>query len=196
MTIEERLEELERKVTRAQFVNRMLVILSIVVVLAIWFFTSCSLTAKKIVLDEIRAKQFIVVDKNGKIRAKLCMLNDSPSLYLTDENGKKRFELNVFDIVGPSLSLCDKKEKARIFMGVGDDNSMTCLRLIDENRNDRLSLTLLNAEPSLELRDENHKTRTVLGVTQTSSKDGITTTYSESSLHLFNPDGFVVWQAP
>ena len=142
MSIEERLEKLDLKLARIQFINRLLVILGIGVFLALWFFSSGTPTAQEKVMDEVIAKRFVLIDENGKTRALLHAVNDvtslqllsvnsysltglvlfkeGPRLVMHDENGKPRAGLSVSKD-GPLLLLNDKAGKNRIRMGVNLD---------------------------------------------------------------------------
>jgi hypothetical protein len=69
------------------------------------------------------------------------------------------------------------------------------LNLLDENGKPRAGLGVSKDGPTLILIDENGKGRATVGVTQTTTPDGRTTTYPESSLLLFGSDGKIIWQA-
>ena len=108
MTVEERLEKLEQKLSHAQIVNRVLIVAGIGILLVMWLFASGASTAQNIVHDEILAKKFVVVD----------------------ENGMPCIGLGASDI-GRVLGLFDENGKPRILMSAANDGSM--LALIDEN---------------------------------------------------------------
>ena len=108
MTIEERLDKLEQKLARAQFINRLLAVLGIGVLLMMWLFASGTPTAQEKVLDEVKVQQFIVVHDNGNNRAILAATELGPGLALADKNGTLRAGLTVSDD-GPILSLFDQE---------------------------------------------------------------------------------------
>jgi hypothetical protein len=53
-----------------------------------------------------------------------------------------------------------------------------------------------NDGPKLGVADAAGNTRAVLGATQTVTPDGRTIGHPESSLHLFDAKGNVIWSAP
>lgn len=81
MTTEQRLENIEKELARAKRLNRLLLAVVLLAVVAM----SAGISRRE---DVVRAKGFIVVDENGKIRATLVMLREGPLLGLFDENGK------------------------------------------------------------------------------------------------------------
>ena len=111
MTTEERLEKLERKLSRIQAINRLLTVLGIGVVLVIWFFASGTPIAQENgVYHEIHAKAFVLKDDNGLNRAILTMSGDCPVLYMFDEIGTALVELSACENT-PYLGLFDKNVK-------------------------------------------------------------------------------------
>jgi hypothetical protein len=176
MTIEERLEKLERELSRAKFRNRWLLAgvgLAVGIGLVAWAFgpTAALAQSTRAALTEVRANSFILEDENGKVRAMLITTKDGPRLSLLDENGKPRAGLGVSKD-GPSLSL------------------------YDENGKDRAGMAMTKDGPKLGLFDENGVRRTMLGAASTVTPEGKTITYPESSLLLFSPDGKTIWSAP
>ena len=92
MTIEERLENMERELARAKRRNLWLlsVTLLMVGVFAIGFFetTSSKLRAQGAGKERVvRANEFILEDERGEVRARLGIFKDQPGLTLSDENG-------------------------------------------------------------------------------------------------------------
>ena len=86
MTIEERLEALERELENTKLHVRRLWVglgLAVLVCALVWGFTATTGAAKG-----IRANRFIVVDENGKTRVALSATEDGPKLKLFDDNGK------------------------------------------------------------------------------------------------------------
>ncbi|MDD5222404.1 MAG: hypothetical protein PHE84_00305 [bacterium] len=85
MTIEERLEKVEKELTLLK---------------------KTLATAPKV----IRANKFIVEDENGKVRAGMVLDEDGPRLGLFDEHGKVRVGMGL-DKNGPGLGLLDANGK-------------------------------------------------------------------------------------
>ena len=111
MTIEKRLGKLELELARAQFFNRLLVVLGIGVLLVICFFASGTPTAQENAeFVEIEAKAFVLKDDNGLNRAILTMIGDCPVLYMFDEIGTALVELSACENT-PYLGLFDKNVK-------------------------------------------------------------------------------------
>jgi len=156
-----------------------------------------------------------LLDEKGKYRARLTAPKDGPGLALSDENDKLRALLAVGKD-GPGLALLDENDKLRALLTLLKDGPALDLR--DENGKARARLTVLEDGPRLWLADENDKLcaglsvgkdgtalglfdkngkmRCALGAGVTTQADGRKITYPESSLRLFGPDGFMIWQAP
>jgi hypothetical protein len=96
MTTEERLEKVEQELAQAKRLVRRLVIaaLACLGVLMLFYFGVPQTTAqeKAQVLPEVRTRNFVLVDENGKMRAGLTVLKYGPGLNLLDENGKAIFK--------------------------------------------------------------------------------------------------------
>jgi hypothetical protein len=176
MTIEERLEDMEREIGRMKRRNRWLLGAILLVagglVVPVAFDTTAFRARAQGVgtAKEIRANSFVLEDENAKTRAVLSMLKGGPSLVLWGENGHSCVMLDA------------------------DDNGPR-LRLYDENSKVRAGLALVKDGPTLLLLDENGKLRFAAGKTTTATPDGQTIAYPESSLILFGPDGKVIWKA-
>ncbi|MDD4889388.1 MAG: hypothetical protein PHU85_05620 [Phycisphaerae bacterium] len=113
----------------------------------------------------IRATAFVLVDDEGRERAKLEMRKDGPGLAFYDQNGSPRATLGV-EVFGMSLVLADENGKARVMQTVGKDGPT--LSLLDKNEKPRVCLGYVKAEPSLDLFDANGEPRVELATT----KDG------------------------
>jgi len=161
MTIEERLEKIEKKVKRNNL------ILLAVVLLAVLAMTVGANSHKKV----IEASAFNLIDENGKIRARLCMLKEGPVLRLYDEYENPRAAMGVAK-EGPVLSLADEKGEVRA------------------------GLNASKRGPALGLYDENGKIRAILGRNKVTTPDGKVISYPESSLLMFDPNERVIWVAP
>jgi len=110
MSIEERLENMERELGRVKEVLAR---------------SQVAGTAR-----EIRANGFVLEDENGKLRAALSMLKNGPSLMLLDENGSLRGGLGVTKD-GSGLALYDENSNTRVALSVEKDGPS--LTLVDEN---------------------------------------------------------------
>ena len=157
MTTDERLENLERELTRAKRRNRWLVVgLAVVGVALAWTITkSTSGTQTREAAKEpknaqvIRATAFVLVDDEGRERGKLEMGENGPSLDLYDETGKTRAMLAAGkDLAGSALCLYDDKGKSySVLLFEGG------LFLRDENGKLRAGLNVSGGQASLELND-------------------------------------------
>lgn len=217
MTIEERMENMERELGRQKRRNRWLLGAMLLVVgglvAAGVFRTMVTPAQAQVAGKEIRANRILLEDENGKVRVDLSVVKDisnlslmdengkervalhvtkgTPALWLMDENGKTRITLSV-DKVGPGLFLYHENDKASV--GMAAFKGGPSLMLSDESHI-RALLAMGKDGPNLSLCDENGKVRFIAGKTMTQLPDGKTTGYPESSLILFGPDGNVIWSA-
>jgi hypothetical protein len=121
---------------------------------------------------QIVAQNFVLVDANGRTRAKLFFDTWGARLDFFNEAGKPRMTLDT----------------------VGD---APFLRLFDKAGNTRVSLDIVGDAPTLSLLDKAGKERAALGTTELkNTATGSTETRAESSLVLFNERGRVLWEAP
>jgi len=150
MTIEERLDKLELKLARARFINRMLGVIGIGAFLVMWLFASGTLITQDKVMDEVRSKQFTLVDENGINRGGLAVHENGADLTLRDENGNHcaildvwwdghtkltlydksgipRNGLHVFKDGQPGLVLSNEKGESRVELLVGKDGAYMTL---------------------------------------------------------------------
>ena len=61
---------------------------------------------------------------------------------------------------------------------------------------ERASMTVFDDKPSMALYDAAGKTRAEIGRGTTVTEDGKEIIHPESSLRLYDPEGFVKWSAP
>ena len=160
MTIEERLEKVEKELTEAKRRNRwLLTVLGLVIVGLgmVWLLAKTTSSATAATTPKVvRANAFIVVDTNGKERAKLDVTKGGQTeLVLFDENGEQRALLAV-NKDGPGLALSDEKGKTRAGLGLGKDG--VGLELLDENGEQRAVLEATKARTGLELYNAKGKT--------------------------------------
>jgi len=219
MSIEERLEDMEREVGRQKRRSRWLLGAILVLaggLVAAGVFKTMIIPAQAQTAGTakfIRARSILVEDENGKLRASLTVDKDGPALRLWNEKGeggavlivgkdgpwltfydeKSPRVLLMVDKGGPWLGLFDENGKTRAWLAVDKDGP--ALRLRDENDKLRAWLAVDKDGPWLTLGDENGKSRFVAGKTKTVSPDGKTIEYPESSLILYGPDGKVIWSA-
>jgi len=139
MTIEERLEQLESKLARAQrHNNRLWIALAVV---AGGCLTAVPLLHREVLgqfgvttrttCEEMRARRFAVVGESGEVLADLSADQAGPHLRLLDKTGNAR--VGVYSTAdGTLLALSDENAKQRILLtadaqgakvGLGGDNS-------------------------------------------------------------------------
>ena len=154
MTTEERIERLEQN-------NRRL-LAGLVTVILLGIGVAAIPKPGGDVVDEVRARAFILVDDNGKTRAALLVSTNGPGLYLLDGNKQARVSLDISkDMSGladcaPGLVLADKNGTLRVQLVTSQNDSW--LQLSDKNNTRRVRLDLDKDEPALDLLDETGKT--------------------------------------
>jgi hypothetical protein len=116
MTIEERLENLERELGRVKRRSRWLLGAILFVAGGLTppgVFETTAIRARAQgagTAEQIRARAFILEDEKGESRAALSVTKGGPGLLLLDEKGESRAGLRVFKD-GPSLVLFDDNGK-------------------------------------------------------------------------------------
>lgn len=125
MTIEERVEKLEKELSRANRRNRGLLAgaaLCLGIAVVAWVFRPQTLLAQNAANrpKEVHANRFVLEDDKGKTHAELSMVNGGPGLILTDEKGNTRIGLSVLKDE-PRLDLSDEKGKTRASLFVVKD---------------------------------------------------------------------------
>ena len=166
MTIEERVEKLEREstetkadLTTAKRRNRWM--LGGAALLILSCLTIAATPGDKQI---IRAQQVIVVDDLGRECAMLGVNKDvaafganqdGPRLKMYDESGKERAEMGV-NKDGPGLAIYDELGTARAALGVNRNGSM--LGLADELGTTRAALGVNKDGPMLSVADKLGKT--------------------------------------
>ncbi len=125
MTTEERFEKLEQKLARARIINRLFILFGIGVLLVMWFFA----TQGK-VIDEVRAKQFTLVDENGNPWASMGG-KYGQSLFFNDKNGNLRIWLSTHG-TGPVVLMFDENKHPRVDLRV-DKDGQPSLSMLDNN---------------------------------------------------------------
>jgi len=87
---------------------------------------------------EIRAKAFVLVDDQGRMRGLLSTANGNPSLVLSDANGNPRAAL-ILDKKGPALGLSDENNTLRAALSAFSPGS--ALYLYDATNKIRASIS-------------------------------------------------------
>jgi len=159
MSIEKRLETLERDLSRANRRNRLLLGamgLGLGIAVLIWAagLRTAAAQTSGTALKEVHANRFILDDGNGRTRAELYMTEDGPMLRLYNENKKSRAVLYIHGNQA-GLGFKDENDKLRSFLGVGMNVPM--LTLYDENEKPRAMFNVLKTGPYLGLTDEKGK---------------------------------------
>ena len=124
MTTDERLTKLEERLTRGRWLNRCL-LAALCLCLGAWALVealrprAAPTQPGEVGANVVRAREFILQDANGNIRAILGVSPHGPGLDLLDENGKTRAGLTVFE-GDPMLSLNDQKNNSHATLAVTD----------------------------------------------------------------------------
>jgi len=188
MTIEKRLENMERELGRQKRRNRWLlgaILLAVGGLIVPGVFETTVSGARPQTggtAKEIRSRSIIIEDEKGMVRAMLVATKDGPVLSLSDEKGKDRTWLAVSK---DGLGLVLFGENGKLRAGLTAQKNGPGLVLLDENGKSRAVLTVIDAKgPSLLLYDENENLRVGLAVT----KDG-------PGLRLFDEKSKVIWSA-
>jgi hypothetical protein len=153
MTTEERLDALERELTRAK---RLLVVAGLIAIALalIWTLTKTTPVAQAQQADavpkEVRASRFVLEDEEGVAHAMLAMYEGNPWLQLGGESGIAHASMTVAN-GEPTLVLKDKDGKTRVLLNGSAD--MPGLQLHDENGERRAWLSMIEGTPILGLCD-------------------------------------------
>jgi hypothetical protein len=166
MTIEERLERLEKENRRLKYL-----LFSLLFLVAGVFFVGATAKKKgKPVSDEIRTHRLVLVDSKGKDRGVLGMDKECPFLGLYDEEGISRISLAV-EKYGSILVLNDENAKAGAVLSmlegipklVLSDLALEGDKLLEGARGMAI-LTLEDDGPSLQLYDGKGKEKGDLAI--------------------------------
>ena len=150
MTTDERLENLERALATSQ--RRIRWILSVGCLVLTGLLATASIPKAP---DAFTAKNFVVVDDNGKAIAVFGAAKEGPLLKMNDRNGKTRALLLVTKD-GPSLCLRDETGRPRV--GLSMLNEGARLQLLGDQTNSHAILVAGKDAPQMELVDEKGKT--------------------------------------
>jgi len=100
--------------------------------------------------EELRARNFVLEDGNGRVRATLGMSEGGAMLRLNAENGDLGATLYLNDDRA-GLTLNDKNGKHRAVLAVTQNMPILCL--YDEKEEPRATFVVLKDGPHLNLRD-------------------------------------------
>lgn len=106
--------------------------------------------------EEVRARRFLLTDKDGTIRAALGMVDGSPRLEIYNQAGKRRIWLGVDANGLPGLLFKDKDERTRASLDVQPDGS-PALSLADKDGKLQAVLGSPEGTPVFELLDREGK---------------------------------------
>jgi hypothetical protein len=209
MTVMARLERVERENRRWKIVGcATLLLLGVALLMA-------ATTSR--VPDEIRARRFALIDKNGKQRAVLGTSEASQEMFsmpgeslhgggltIFDSNGRLRAAMYVTAEGDAKFIAYDKTEQALARFGVLDSGAAT-LGLGGLDGKDRASIEVSGNAPALVFRDDSRRQRVVLGGFTLwpvpgeridVSKPGRAEIRPTSSIVLIGDDGEILWKAP
>lgn len=164
--IEPTMDTLVRRVDRVERDNRRWKILWSAAIAVPGFVFLLGATASEIptIVDEVRAHRFVLVDKDGKIRAGLSAGPDGKAgLALADKDGKIRAGLGVTPDGSPGLALADKNGTRRAGLTVSGDGTVS-LDFTDKDGKSRAELAVLDyGSPVLFLRSNDGTPRAMFG---------------------------------
>lgn len=123
----------------------------------------------------------------------LGLSDAGPLLLLADESGQRRVELSMTKS-GAGLNVFDDAGEKRAALGSMKVGSG--LVLWDGDGQSRAVIVSQTSGPTLRLSDKGGTSRLQLGVGTTTTSGGRRTTYPESSIRLFGPEGNLAWSAP
>lgn len=158
----------------------------------------------------IEAKEFHVVDEEGRTHAELSLLNNRlPVLRLFDKEAKIRVALGVLPNGTPGLAFYDKGGKSRVTIALLSDGSPSLAFYDSDGITARIVLTVLSdGQSRLTFHDKDGKDRGVLSVLPDGSSDltlydenakarvTLTVSSAVSFLSLRDEDGNVIWSVP
>lgn len=162
MTIEDRMENMERELGRVKRRNHWLlgaVLLLVGVLVAAGVFKTTVIPAQAQetrTSQELRTRNLFIEDERGRVRMGLTTAEAGSGLVLFSEDGKLQAMLAATKD-GPALQLYDLESKVRTELAMG--NKGPILSLWDENGKHRVELGLAEEGPALLLSDENNVIR-------------------------------------
>ena len=156
MTLEERIQKLELELRHTKRQRRLtwgFAAAAIMLVVAM-LCPRGNIAAQGNAAPEIRTRQIVLVDENGKPRCIIAMGKEGPGLAMNDENGEIR-SLFKIDTDRARLSLYDEKGEPRAVLDA--DKNGSGLALYDENGNPLAGLFVGKDGPKMTLFDNKGK---------------------------------------
>ena len=150
------------------------------------------------VANEIQARAFVLVDRDGTPLARLGVLPHGVwGLGFYDQGKKSRIVLSVDSEGTSALSLLSKDGKGGMLLSASG-NGTTSLRFVDTQWKTRATLaTWPDGSPFLQLADREGRERALLRYTDVAATaTGTLVKRPGPSLLFFNQDDTVLWQAP
>jgi hypothetical protein len=185
MTLEQRLEKLERENRWTRRIGAVAVAAAAVLLLVG--------QGRQTEGWHLVAKSVTINDAAGRPRIRLGQERGPPQLVFLDASGRPHITLGETS-TGPLLRFRDKNE-VRVVLSADYDGSASLL-LTDAAGKSRCGLgTDPDGSPSVEIRDEDGDLRAVLGESDSVDKvTGRQIKTAESALTLFDTEGNIVWQ--
>lgn len=165
--------------------------------------------------EVVRAQSFVLEAEDGSVRGLFTLTDSGSRIALGDPDGAVRTQLATTDN-GPQLIFSDAT--GQMLAALGQIGQQSTLRMYDfagelrlglsvaeeilgmsahdASGQTRLQLAVTEGGPALDLLDASGQMRTVLGVGSSTTPEGRTTNYPESSIRLVGPDGELIWSAP
>jgi hypothetical protein len=156
MATDDRLEKLERELSRARTRFHLLVVwigVCLASLAAAYTYAQLSLKPRPgsaEVIEELRARNFVLEDGNGRVRAILGMYEGGVMLRLNAEKGDLGATFYL-DNERSGITLNDKDGKHRAVLAVTQNVPILCL--YDDKEEPRASLAVTKDGPHLNMRD-------------------------------------------
>ncbi|MGE3535844.1 MAG: hypothetical protein AB7N91_00240 [Candidatus Tectimicrobiota bacterium] len=150
------------------------------------------------VANEIQARAFVLVDREGTPLARLGLLPHGVwGLGFYDQGKKSRLMLSIDHQGASTLSLLSKDGKGGLLLSASGNGS-TSVRFVDTQWKTRATLaTWPDGSPFLQLADREGKERALLQYTDVAATaTGTLIKRPGPSLLFFNQDDTLLWQAP
>ena len=185
MTIEERLDDMERELGHVKRRNRWLLGAILVLAGGLIVLAAAKTTVLQGTVKELRAKRITLEDENGLARVSMMGDTEMSGLWLLNDKGEPRASLSL-DQYGPRLSLTAGKNLPSALLSANDSTSG--LNLWDEKEETLVSLSVnkngpglgltyksgkpgvwlyaTNVGPGLDLNDYNGESRASFGVSK------------------------------
>ena len=150
------------------------------------------------VVDELRARAFLLVDEQGAPLARLGRLpHGALGLGFYDDGRRSRILLSVNEDGTSSLNLFSKGGRSGALLSASRTGGAS-LRLLDGNWKNRATVaTWPNGSPFLRFADHNGRDRILLGSTELKvTPSGELVERSAPRVLFFDADESILWQAP